>query len=206
MSEKTEDKVYWQGLKYGDSNCFNFLFRKFYSELYYYGMKIFSDQEFVKEAIQEVFIRIWETREKLGDAENIKSYLFVSLRRMMLLKLEKEKRKHHVEFGKTDHYSFFFELNEFEKHDEVSPEVRDALLKSINSLTKRQRELIQLFFYHELPYSEIANVMKMSVQATRNLMYRTLIHLRESIGEQSLNTMKDIFLLFFSPVSIKKLE
>lgn len=206
QAENIDDKELWKGLKSGDTQCFDILFRKFYSELYYYGMKIFSDAEFVKESIQEVFIRIWETRERLGEVENPKVYLLVSFRRMMLTKLGKDKRKLHVEFGKADHYSFFFELNEFERHDEVSPEIREVLLKSIHSLTKRQREIIQLFFYHELSYSEVAKVMKMSVQATRNLMYRTLIHLRESIGDKSINAMKNIFLLLFLPVSEKKVE
>jgi len=206
ITKHTDDKLFWQELKIGDTNCFNVLFRKYYSELHQYGLKIFSDQEFVKETIQEVFIRIWETRERLGEVENIKAYLLVSLRRMMLTKLGKDKSKLHVEFGKANHHSFLFELNEFEKQEELSPEIRDVILKSVNSLTKRQRELIQLFFYHELPYPEIAKVMKMSIKATRNLMYRTLIHLRESIGEKMLKTMKDMFVLFFLTTPEKKLE
>lgn len=206
VTEHIDEKLLWKELKNGDTDCFNFLFRRYYSELYNYGMKFFNDQESVKEAIQEIFIRIWETRERLGEVENLKAYLLVSLRRMMLVKRGKDRSKLYVEYGKIDHYSFFFELNEFEKHEELSPEVRDVILKSLNSLTKRQRELIQLFFYHGLPYPEIARIMKMSVQATRNLMYRTLIHLRESMGEKTLRAMRHIALLFYLPVSVKKFE
>lgn len=202
-SENTEDKLLWQGLKEGDVNSFNKLFRKLYSELYYYGMKVIPNPEFVKESIQEVFIRIWETRDRLGDAQNVKSYLIVSLRRMILSTKSKKKNKLQVEFAETEDYSFLYELNEFEKHQEISAELRTILLNSINSITHRQRELIQLFFYHELSYPEIADVMKMSIQATRNLMCRTLIHLRESIGESDMKTMKNILLVLFLSVSEK---
>ena len=71
-------------------------------------------------------------------------------------------------------------------------------------MTKKQREIVMLFFYHELSYKEIAQVLEMGVQAARNLMYRTLIHLRESIGEKSLNALKNNFILLFSQFPSKK--
>ena len=206
LSEHTEDKVLWHDLKEGDKSCFNQLFRKYYSELYYYGIKIFPDPDFVKECIQEVFIRVWETRGSLADVENVKSYLIVSVRRMILVQKGKEKDKHNIEIGKAENYSFFFDVNEFEKHEEISDEIRQILLKAINSLTKNQREMIMLFFYHELSYLEIAKVTGISVQAVRNLMYRTLVHLREAIGEKSLNSMRNMFFLLFSSVLVKKVD
>lgn len=206
LYEHTEEKVWWHDLKAGDKRCFNQLFRKYYSELYYYGIKIFPDAEFVKECIQEVFIRVWETRKSLAEVENVKSYLIVSVRRMILVQKGKEKDKHNIEIGQAENYSFFFDVNEFEKHEEISDEIRQILLKAINTLTKNQREMIMLFFYHELSYPEIAQILEISIPAARNLMYRTLIHLRESIGEKSLNSMKNMFFLLFSSVSVKKIE
>lgn len=206
LSEHTEDKVLWHDLKAGDKSCFNQLFRKYYSGLYYYGLKIFPDPDFVKECIQEVFIRVWETRKSLADVKNVKAYLIVSVRRMILTQKEKNKGKQNLEIGQAENYSFFFDVNEFEKHEEISDEIRQVLLTAINSLTKNQREMIMLFFYHELTYPEIAQILEISIPAARNLMYRTLIHLRESIGERSLNTMKNMFFLLFSSVSEKKME
>ena len=206
LAENTDDKVLWQELKAGDKSCFNRLFRKYYSELYYYGIKIISDPDIVKESIQEVFMRVWETRYNLANVENVKPYLIVSVKRMILVQKEKAKSKNNVEIGSAESYSFFFDVNEFEKHEEIPDEVRKTILAAINSLTKKQRELIVLFFYHELPYAEIASILEISIPAVRNLMYRTLIHLRESIGEKSIDTMKNMFFLLFSCVLAKKAE
>ncbi len=206
LSEHTEDKILWHGLKERDKRCFNQLFRKYYSELYYYGIKIFPEPDLIKECIQEVFIRVWETRERLAEVENVKSYLIASVRRMILVQKGKGKDKHNIEIGKAENYSFFFDVNEFEKHEEISDEIRQILLKAINSLTKNQREMIMLFFYHELSYSEIAQILGISIPAARNLMYRALIHLRESISEKSLNSLKNMFFLLFSSVSVKNIE
>lgn len=202
--EYTDDKSLWQDLKAGSKRSFNQLFRKHYSALYYYGIKIFPDPDFVKECIQEVFIRVWETRNNLANVENVKSYLIVSLRRLILTQKEKDKGKHLIEIGQAESYSFFFDVNEFEKHEEISDEVRQVLLTAINTLTKKQRELIMLFFYHELSYSDVAAVLEISIQATRNLMYRTLIHLRESIGEKSMSSIKNMVFLLFPSIFVKK--
>ena len=96
---------------------------------------------------------------------------------MILVQKGKEKDKHNIEIGKAENYSFFFDVNEFEKHEEISDEIRQILLTAINSLTKSQREMIMLFFYHELSYPEIAQILEISIPAARNLMYRALIHL-----------------------------
>jgi len=199
---KYTDKDLWQNLKRGDKNCFNQLFTKYYSQLYFFGFKIVADPEFVKENIQEVFIRIWETRESLGNVDNMKSYLLVSLRRRLLVNKLKVKRNDVIETA--EEYAFHFAENEFIKHREVSDEVRSTLLAAINSLTKKQREIIMLFFYHELSYKEISQVMEIGIQAAHNLMYRTLIHLRKSLGEKSLNSLRNNFVLLFSPISFKK--
>jgi len=203
IAECTDNKVLWCNFKAGDKRCFNQLFRKYFSELYYYGIKIFPDSDFVKECIQEVFIRVWETRGSLADVENVKSYMIVSVRRMILVNKEKSKNKHRIEIGQDENYSFFFDENEFEKHEEISDEIHHTLLTAINSLTKNQREMIMLFFYHELTYSEIALTLGISIPAARNLMYRTLTHLRELIGEKSLSSMKKSIFLLFSSVSVK---
>ena len=206
LTEYSDDKIVWQGLKAGNKNCFNSLFRKYYSELYYYGIKIQPEPEIVKESIQEVFMRIWETRDRLANVENVKSYLIVSVKRMIIFQKGKAKGDNHIEIGTAENFSFYFDVNEFEKHDEISEEVRKMILSGINSLTRKQRELIMLYFYHELSYAEISTILEISVPAVRNLMYRTLIHLRESLGEKSINSMKDTVFLLFSVVSEKKAE
>jgi len=199
-----EDRILWRDIKTGDKSCFDKLFKIYYAELYYYGIKIYPDADFVKECIQGVFIRVWETRANLSDVQNIKSYLLISLRRKILTEKGKEENRRMVKIEHFETSSFIFNEDEFEKHEEVPDEIHKILLKALNSLTNKQREMIMLFFYNELSYSEIAGVIGISVESVRNLMYRTLIHLRESIGEKSIDSMRDMFFLLFSSVSEKK--
>lgn len=201
-SRYKEDKILWKKIKAGDKDCFNSLFVGYYSELYYYLMKMVPDPDFIKDCIQEVFVRIWETRHTLAEVENVKAYLIVCLRRMVFVEKQKKAKKQAVEIVQIENSAFSFDVNEFEKQEEISDQARLVLLRAINSLTVRQRELIMLFFYHELTYPEIAQITGISVPAVRNLMSRSLIHLRESLGKASLSSVKNLcFLLFRSAES-----
>lgn len=100
--------------------------------MYYYGIKIIPTSDFVKECIQEVFIRVCETRKSLADVENVKSYLIVALRRRILVQKGKDRCVPKIEIEQAENYSFFFDVNEFEKHEEISDEIRQALLAAIN--------------------------------------------------------------------------
>lgn len=49
-------------------------------------------------------------------------------------------------------------------------------------MTTRQREVIHLRFFEELPYDEIAEIMGLSTKDTYKLYYRALESLRKHFG------------------------
>ena len=65
----------WQKIKEGDKNAFNQLFKCYYTDLKAYGIKIAGQEAFAKEAIQLLFVKIWEKRATLKEVTSIKSYL-----------------------------------------------------------------------------------------------------------------------------------
>jgi RNA polymerase sigma factor (sigma-70 family) len=197
-----DENILWEEFKLGNKGAFNTIFRRYYSDLYFYGLKILPDSNFIKECIQDIFVRVWETRENLGEVKNIKSYLLISLRRKILSNTDK-KRYNHTNLKELESNSFLYEENEFEKHTEISNETRLLLLNAVNSLTKKQREIIMLLFYHGLPYTEISKILNISIEAARNLTYRSLIHLRKILGNKTINALQNIIYLLF-PIKSKK--
>ncbi len=202
----SEDSVLWQELLKGNDASYAELFRKYYSDLYFYGVKLSNDSELVKESIQEIFVRIWETKDRLSSNVSVKPYLLVSLRRMILFRKAESKMNCSLESIPQEGYLFSFEKSEFTKHDEVPDEIKDCVQKAISELTARQRELIYLFFYQGFSYREISTMLEISIPAVRNLMYRTLIHLRKKIGERAMDSMKNILYLVFPSFFLKKNE
>ncbi|UZD23355.1 RNA polymerase sigma factor [Algoriphagus halophytocola] len=49
----------WSGLRSGDKSALEAIYRQFIHDLFSFGMSLHADETLVKDAIQDVFIDIW---------------------------------------------------------------------------------------------------------------------------------------------------
>ncbi len=187
----------WQSFVSGDEASFKELFKKYHREMYGYGIKLCNQPELVKDCIQELFKIIWEKREDLNHVESPNVYLFVSLRRMILKNLKKQKifRNELPEFNEDALISFGIE--EIIITDETKHQQKVELLNALNRLSARQKEVIWLFFYNGMSYSEIEKILSIKRQSVSNLMYRSMETLREILNESEIMKLVVSFLVAF---------
>ncbi len=187
----------WQSFVSGDEASFKELFKKYHREMYGYGIKLCNQPELVKDCIQELFKIIWEKREDLNHVESPNVYLFVSLRRMILKNLKKQKifRNELSEFNEDALISFGIE--EIIITDETKHQQKVELLNALNRLSARQKEVIWLFFYNGMSYSEIEKILSIKRQSVSNLMYRSMETLREILNESEImKLVVSVFIVF----------
>ena len=194
-------KLIWDKMKSGDEKSLSDIFTLYYSDLYKYGIKIFDLPDLVKDSIQDVFMRTWETRDSIGDVQNPKAYLISSVRRKLFV--NKETRSDEISdelLKKKGKQNFSFSTTEFIEIEEISQQIRNSLVTAINNLPERQRELVFLRFYYNLKYLEIAKIMEVNEQTVRNMMQRTLTNLRAKIDRnlwEGIDYMDDLLLTLF---------
>lgn len=64
----------------GDEKAFQVFFVDYYPVLVSFAMKYLENQETAEDIVQDVFVKIWETREKLGGIDNLSAYLYQMVR------------------------------------------------------------------------------------------------------------------------------
>lgn len=64
-------------LKNGDEKAFTTLYRLYWSKVYNFSRLYLSSITEVEEVVQEVFVKVWETRDFLRADDNFKGYLFL---------------------------------------------------------------------------------------------------------------------------------
>jgi DNA-directed RNA polymerase specialized sigma subunit, sigma24 homolog len=69
------DKQLWQAFKQGDRGAYEQIYRQNIRLLYEYAYRFVVDKQFINDCLQDVFVDIWEKRERLSDTDNIKFYL-----------------------------------------------------------------------------------------------------------------------------------
>ncbi len=80
----------WQSFREGDSYAFEQLLKQYYPLLLNYGNRLSKDREFVKDCLHDLFVELWNRKEKLDTIENLKPYLLLSFRRKLLRETKKD--------------------------------------------------------------------------------------------------------------------
>jgi DNA-directed RNA polymerase specialized sigma24 family protein len=62
----TPDSQLWQQLKNGSELALGKLLAKYFNPLQNYGYKFVRNEDFVKDCVQEVFIEIWNRRDRIS--------------------------------------------------------------------------------------------------------------------------------------------
>ncbi|ODS83184.1 MAG: hypothetical protein ABS46_07100 [Cytophagaceae bacterium SCN 52-12] len=169
----------WLRFKSGDRRAFAEMYERYAGVLYNYGFHITNERHIVEDAIQDLFVTLWQSRERLSDTTSIKYYLFRSLRRQIVRLSGKDALMERL--GQPDFLSerqqepsIEMQLMESESEQYQLRVLRTALLE----LSPRQLEAIRLHFFEGFDYGSIARIMEMNEQSVRNLLQRSIYKLR----------------------------
>jgi len=174
---KNIDAIHWAKLRAGDPQALGFLYDKYVDKLFLKAMRLTNNRELAKDAVQEVFLEIWQYRNSISEIQYSQSYLSKVLLSVTLKKLKKENATVRTE------------LEEFYVSDDLNIEhilvARDIekdkarrLQTAIASLTQRQKLILQLHFTDGLSYEQIAEKLCINYQSVNNLAFRTIHQLR----------------------------
>jgi RNA polymerase sigma factor (sigma-70 family) len=169
----------WQRFKAGDSEALGQLAQVHYRALYNYASKFSSDPDFIRDAIQELYLELWERRNFLSETAFVKSYLLKALRHKLIkesIRLKRFQEPRQVFFdGENTDPSIESDIIE----NENIRFQNGRLKRIITLLSKRQQEIIYLRFYQNLENEDIAQIMGLGRQSVSNLLYRTLKDIKE---------------------------
>ncbi len=173
----TTDSDLWDDFLEGSKIAYAYVYSKYASTLYNYGYKISQNRELTEDCLQDLFLTILETRERLGRTDSIKFYLMRSLRREIVRKLTNEQRFDHeldtLEFS----IEFYYEPTWLDR--QISREQSSLLLKELNSLPARQKEALFLKYFDNLSYEEIAGVMGIEQTSVYKIVYKAIASLQK---------------------------
>lgn len=175
------DLALWKKLKDGDQAALEKIYREQAVTLLRYGKKISKNEQLVEDAIQDLFIELWKNRQTIGETDSIKRYLLTALRRKVIRMLKKQsKRNDQIEMEDLP-FMATIAIDEQIMAKELSEERSEQLKIAMEQLSKRQKEGIYLKYFMEMDYEDIGEIMGISYQSTRNLVFNALKSLKSKM-------------------------
>jgi RNA polymerase sigma factor (sigma-70 family) len=161
------------------------IYNRYVDDLFTYASYLGFPKETIRDAIHDVFYKLAADERVLNQISNVKSYLIKSLRNRLYDIYRLQKR----DLNLSDMENFDelpFNINVSIEDDlidaEEQAEIRKQIENMLQSLTARQREIVYLRYIQEYDYTQIAEILNISIHGCRKLLSKALETLREKYG------------------------
>lgn len=161
----------------GNIAAFSQLYDLHINILFNYGLKLTLDKELLKDCIHDVFVKLYTKKEELGTVDNLKSYLFISLKNKLCDELRKRMFMSDMAVEEVNAATPTDVEDDYVEEEKRKNEYR-LVAHLLDQLSPRQREALTLYYIEEKKYEDICEIMQMNYQSVRNLMHRGLTKLR----------------------------
>ena len=177
-----QDINLWSAFKSGNRNAFAELFKKYYTALFQYGIKLCPDSQAVEDCIQELFIELWQSKTS-QPVQSVKAYLFKATRYKVFKWLAGNKAREKNSKIPAGDMTFEISPETFLIEQQDDDQKRQRILAAINSLPDRQKEIIYLKIFKNLSYDDVNEIMDINYQVARNLFSQSIKSLRTILSE-----------------------
>jgi len=176
-----KDSQLWDDMLKGNKKSLEIIYRMHIHVLYDYGRKFSNDTGLVEDCIQNIFIDIWNKREKLGRTNHIKSYLMLALKRRIFRSQSKLKKINLIE--SNDNLNFDLTLSKEDMIIQLENEIElHAKLKiALDKLSKKHKEILYLKYQQNLDNKAIAKLLDINYQSVRNSLHRAINRLKNNM-------------------------
>jgi RNA polymerase sigma-70 factor (ECF subfamily) len=197
LPAKYDEKTLLALVATGNREAFTQLYTTHLNNLYRFIFLYTKSKEESEEILQDLFIKIWENREKLPEVDSFKNYIFRMAKNKMLDTIRHLQTRQRVfaEIKRTK------EIAEFTTTDQcVYREYYQVVQQAIEKLPPKRKLIFRLNIENGLSPDEIAQKLSISKSVVQKQTYKASDYVREYLlkhGEISFPILATFFFLAF---------
>jgi RNA polymerase sigma factor (sigma-70 family) len=160
-----------------DRRAFETLYRAYHPRLTRFLMNILRRPHLVEEALNDAMMVVWRRPEGFNGTSKVSTWIFAIAYRTALKRLSRYDEPREDRDG------------DLRPSPEPSPEDRVAhsqtraqLLRAMDKLSPDHRTVVDLTYFHEVDYKEIAEIMDCPVGTVKTRMHHARLRLRQALA------------------------
>jgi RNA polymerase sigma factor (sigma-70 family) len=167
----------------GDRAAFKLLFDRYAGLLFAMSKRRLGSDDDARDVVQQTLLQLHRARNDFRPGARLRPWLFTIAMNLVREQYRKRKRRREQSLENTSTLppepSANHEAESDDEHKARSARIRAALA----TLPPQQREVIELHWFEESPYDEIARIVGASVAAVRVRAHRGYERLREILPD-----------------------
>lgn len=163
MTENDEIRNLLIAIAYkNDQSAYKEMFMRLHSQLKQFAYGILKSHEEAEELVSDLFITIWQKREKLPSIESPLIYFYSSVKNLAYNRLQKQKRQQNIKPEEWLLQVKSIYLNPEELM--MTAEMLNKIQKAVNELPPRCKLIFKLVKEDGLKYREVAELLQLSIK------------------------------------------
>ncbi len=161
-----EDKILFTLCKQQDKEAFTAIYHRYHRYLYALSMRFLKDSDMAEEAVQQVFVKLWEIIQEVDVEINLKNYLYSMTKNHILNQFRKHRETISINFAEAQVDITDTEADIYKAMEDA--ELNKWLVKGINSLPNQKKEICNLKINENLSNQEIADQTGLSINTVKS--------------------------------------
>ncbi len=189
ISGQTDDELLIL-LQKGNERAFTVIYERYHKLLYVLAYKYLKDNDIAKDAVQQIFLKLWESRSLFSIHINLRNYLYTMLKNHLL----NEIRNNYTALEKN--YELAQETIEYE--NEIlskleEKEMTEQLYRAIDGLPEQKKAVCLYKLKDSLSNQEIAEKMQISIPTVKTHYSQAIKLLREHFDKLLILLLSSLF-------------
>ncbi|HTJ11807.1 MAG TPA: RNA polymerase sigma-70 factor [Dinghuibacter sp.] len=172
-----EENNTWRSIQQKDGQAFERYYKEHYTFFFLTACKYLGDAVPAEEAVNDVFLKLWQEADRIELRSSLKSYLYRAVVNRCLNLLDKHQRER-----RRQATGYRPEETEESKAME-DQELQLRLYKAIDELPEQCRKVFCMSRFEELKQQEIADRLHISIKTVKNHITQALRQLSRVLDE-----------------------
>ncbi|OQP38718.1 hypothetical protein A4H97_18540 [Niastella yeongjuensis] len=170
-------------LKKGGPDALQSLLKQFYSPLCLFAERLLNDRAASEDIVGETFIKLWNKRGDFETTQNIKAFMYITVRNACLNYLKQAKRD---SLNQKQLAYLTGEREEYILNEMIRAEVLKEIMSEINNLPEQCGKVLKLAYLEGLQNKDVAKVLNISVHTVKNQKARAIQLLKTRLRDRDI--------------------
>ena len=166
----------------GDETAFRMLFDQYRERLYFFAWQLCHSAVEAEEVVQDIFLRLWENRSKLGEVDFPRKYIYIMARNRTLDLLSKIARDQRLIS------EVWTNMSQSDNYLEDLLHAQDSQLlidQAVSQLPEKKQAIFLMSRRDGLSLREIADQTGLSIQTVKNILTEVLKHIKAFLARHN---------------------
>jgi RNA polymerase sigma-70 factor (family 1) len=168
--------------KSDDQQAFQVIFELYFEQLLNFSVGYVKQSDVAEDILADMFIRLWENRQKLHTIENFDAYVFTSVKNQSLKHIEKKQRQTGKPLDEENLHQKMVDNYTPETEYEFK-ELNRKFNEAVEQLPDQCKRTFQLVKQDKLKYKDVAEILGISIKTVDAHVVKAVRRLREKFDD-----------------------